>query len=179
MYCDCWYFTLSVPFPIRVRTSHLLFLTSGTSLKNNSEKQIWKAQKSVLHQQFLHLPNPKLAPCPYSKCWYFPAWPLYRAVICWAPKLLQPGSHLTKLQKIWMMSILLWTAVELTWWRVGSCGSSSQFCFGSKSMAATLIRKSEDKVLKDPNYFITSFSYSFCFCINFGDKLMNICITLK
>lgn len=38
VYCDCWDFTLPVPFPIRGRTSHLLFPTSSTNLKNKSEK---------------------------------------------------------------------------------------------------------------------------------------------
>lgn len=64
------------------------------------------------------------------------------------------------------MAMVLWTAMELSWCKVGSCGSCSQFCFGSNINK----KKSEGKVLKNPNYFTTNFSYSLGLHVDFGDR---------
>lgn len=134
VYCDCWYFTLPLPFPKRGRTSHLLFLTSSTSLKDKSEKhenQCFSSTSSTfLIPNLLFVPIPSadiFQLCLYTEvssaehqncCNQTATWPNYRKYEWW--------------------QLLLWTAG----WRAGPCGSSNQFCFGCKSMPATLIRKS-------------------------------------
>lgn len=71
-----------------------------------------------------------------------------------------------------------WTAVELSWWRIGSCGSYSHFCFGWKSAAPPLTRKSLRIKFSRTQIILrqTFLKVSHWF---WWDKLVNICNILK
>lgn len=60
VYCDCWYFTLPVPFLIRHRTNHLLFLTSSMSLKSEKHRN----QCFISISSTFLIPNLLLVPIP-------------------------------------------------------------------------------------------------------------------